>query len=489
MVGSMKKKSLVRLPRRRVLQAGTAAAAAFTLPSGLFGCGPQKPTGRVPKTIDPQPYDNAVRVAFAPAAIAEDGDRFPMGVQAGAMRALSVLLWTQTDSTAPTRLRVWREVEEEGQVALVKDEPVAADANGFIHVPTQGLAPATVYRYGFFSDDLTVRGGLGRFRTAYPDDWREPLTFSATACTHYRNMPFRTLARSASEELDLFLHLGDISYNDEANYPDDFRRLWRRTLQDEGYRALLSSTGWYACWDDHETSNNLNPEREAHDPRRLNAAVDSFYEALAVERGESGRHYKSYRWGQTAEFFVLDCRTERKPSTRETADAEYLSPEQLAWLTAGLAASPAHFKIVLNSVPIAALPPVWVDLGDRWQGYPAQREKLLSFIDQHAIENVWFIAGDFHMGMIHRVEADGPRRRMWEICAGPGGNANNPLSLLLNDPQNRAYAFPAKQFEYASGALGTTFFTLDPEENSMRVRFIDPATGEVRYDGTLRQEA
>ena len=61
-------------------------------------------------------------------------------------------------------------------------------------------------------------------------------------------------------------------------------------------------------------------------------------------------------------------------------EAEYLSPAQFDWLVAGLQASPAVFKIVLNSVPIGEFP--YPSVRDRWAGYPAQREALLSAINR-----------------------------------------------------------------------------------------------------------
>ena len=58
------------------------------------------------------------------------------------------------------------------------------------------------------------------------------------------------------------------------------------------------------------------------------------------------RMWRSFRWGRTLELFVLDTRGERRPSTRHTPHAEYLSPAQFAWLTDGLARSDAAFKFV-----------------------------------------------------------------------------------------------------------------------------------------------
>ncbi len=468
----------MKLNRREVLVGGAAAVAA--------ACGSAPPKGDGPRPIFPDEYDHATPTDFSPDALPENGGLFPMGVQAGAMRQDGALLWTFVEGAAAVRLRVWRDTDEVGTVALAKDVDVSPDAAGYLKVPVDGLAPATWYRYGFFHPSLSQRSLLGRFRTAFPDDWREPITLGGSACTNFRMQPYRALRYMARQPLDAFVHLGDISYNDSASVLADFRRLWRRTLTDAGYRELLSSTGWYATWDDHEIANDLNPETA--DPLRIATGKQAFFESLPVEKGEQGQLWRSYRWGGTAELFLLDCRTERRPSTIGTAEATYVSRAQLEWLKGALEQSSAHFKIVLNSVPITLMPPpLWGNQNDRWQGYAAQRDELLSFIVEREVRNVWFLSGDFHMGLVMRVEKEGPRNRLWEIACGPGGNGNNPLALVWDSPQNREVAFPKAQFEYASGQVAATLLTFDPKDDSVRVRFVDPDTESVRYDAVLRE--
>ena len=471
---------LKKLRRRDVLAGGSAAGV-------LLACGgkrPEEPTG--PRQINPQEYDGAVLTDFAPASVAQDDSLFSLGIQAGAMTEGSALLWTFAQEKLETRLRVWRDAESPSQIHLAKNVLVPYDSAGYAKIPVDTLAPATWYRYAFFQGD-TRRSPIGKFRTAWPPDWSEPLTVAASTCTHFRNMPYASLVAAARQPIDAFLHLGDISYNDGSSSIDSFRQRWHQTLKDPGYRAVLAQAGWYATWDDHEITNNFNPETV--DPTLLATGKAAFFETLAVEPGPSNRLWRSYRWGGTAEFFVLDSRTERKPSTRETPDAQYLSPEQLAWLQESLAASPAHFKVLLNSVPIANLTGnLWGGQADRWQGYAAQREKLLAFIDANDIKNVFFVAGDFHMGSVHRLEKSGPRRRMWEVMAGPGANGPNPITLVWESPENRETAFPKAQFNYVSGNFAVTTLTFNPKDDSVVVRFIDPATDAVSYEARLTQE-
>lgn len=465
-----------RLTRREVLAGAGALAAASA-------CGPAGPP-----TIDPQRYDGAVRTAFGPESIPEDLARFTLGVQSGAARPDRILLWTYASSAAPLALRVWRDVPgTQSEVMLVEDVAATPTSGGYVKVAVDTLAPATWYRFAFFTPDFSVRSRVGRFRTAYPDDWSEPLTVAATSCTKTSWAPYKALSLQASLEHDLFLHLGDQSYNDPAFQLEEYRDKWKATRADVGYRDAFAAASMLAVWDDHEIINDF--DGESVNPVQLANAKDAFFEMNASEEDLDRRLWRSYRWGRTAEFFQLDCRSERKPSTRETAAAEYVSAAQLEWLLGALEASPAKFKVLLNSVPITWMPaPLWGNQADRWQGYVAQRDALLDAILDRNLGPVVFLSGDFHVGFVAHVESEGRRRGLWDIACGPGGQGNNPLGLLTEpgaDPANRELAWPAAQFEYATGAVGTTLVTFDPKKETLRVRFLDPSTGAARFDREL----
>src|SRR5690606_3682142 len=100
---------------------------------------------------------------------------------------------------------------------------------------------------------------------------------------------------------------------DGAENLEEYRRKWRDWMQSDGYKRGLATVGHYACGDDHEVDNNRNPETISAAHRE--AALLAFVEHVAVEPGPDQRLWRSYRWGDTAEILVLDCRSERKPST------------------------------------------------------------------------------------------------------------------------------------------------------------------------------
>lgn len=437
---------------------------------------------------EPEPEDGATLVRFDPEIHALSDELFPRGVQSGGMGSTFALLLTHTGAVGPLWLRVWRATETPGSIMLVHEREVTA-TDGFVKLRVEGLGPAW-YHFAFFDEAAGLRSRIGRFRTAFgPGDLR-PLTIAGLACTNLAQAPFTALSMTAELDADVLVHLGDMVYADEANTLPEYREIWSRTLSDPGYKEAYARAGLYATWDDHEFQNNPNPERI--DPAKLGAAKQAYLESVAIETDAEGRIWRSHRWGHTAEIFVLDSRLERQPSTRQTPDATYLGEAQLSWLLRALEESPCVFKLILNSVPFSRLGGLWeVGIADRWQGYAAQRERLLNHLVDRSIENVFFLSGDFHCGFISRVEPSGPGARYWELLMGPTApNSPNPIAALADSGDlPREDVFPASQFLFGTGnRFTTTQLTFDPLNLEVRAQYVSArelTRGQVLFDGLI----
>lgn len=453
--------------------------------------------------LDPQPVDQATPSAFEPEAIAVDDAAFPLSPAAGAMRDDEAIVTGKATAAASVTLRVWRDTATAGQVALVEERTVTADAGGFLKEAVTGLAPDTIYRYGWFtgtSPAFTGRSEIGRFRTPPPAGGLVQLELGATTCvgseieaSHALIVPFPALSAIAAEEPDLILHLGDASYNDDALTLGEYRDAWVSTLSEQGYRDLMPSSGIYMTWDDHEVDDNYDPE--TIDPQRLADAKDAFFETLPVERGDENRLWTSYQWGDTVEVIVTDLRSERLPSTRLTPAPQFITAAQMAFLKERLANSTATFKLVFSSVNMTNLGEAWdvpSAYADRWEGWGAQRDELLDFIVDEGVRNVFFLAGDIHVGFVGRLEPEGhPYAKMWEITVGPAASDTNPLGIFYegSDEAQRDGIFGCNQFVFAHGRNQVaTWLALDPGNETIGVRFTDVETGEVLFDEVLQQE-
>jgi alkaline phosphatase D len=313
-----------------------------------------------------------------------------------------------------------------------------------------------------------VQSGTGRFRTALaPGDLR-PITFGATCCTKH-GYSLSTLDHAASrQDLDAFLQLGDTVYCDGAEDLAGFRTKWSDGLAHPSHQVLRASTSLISTWDDHELFNNWNPEKLPEAQYR--AGLQSFFEHQPLRRGPTDGIWRSLKWGDTAEIFVLDCRGERRPSKEQ-----YISRAQQDWLTSGLSRSTAAFKLILNSVPISSFPGVLfgATADDRWEGFPEQREKILGFIETQGIRGVLWIAGDLHLGSMGRVSQKGPGSKAIEVLVGPGGQTSNPSPSYPSKPQ----------FDWSTGRNNYTTFGLDPSALSVQVKYFD-GRGTVLADQT-----
>lgn len=421
-------------------------------------------------------------IAFDPEAIPLDDETFPLAVMAGEMKPTSIMVTVFIADGAPKTLRIWRKSQEDGFVELIHEAPMIPTPEGYAKLAVEGLCPGTWYYYGFFAGDpdaFTGRSIIGEVRTAIADDALETLTIAMTACNG-SSLDWPALEVTADEYYDVFIHLGDMAYNDGAETLEEYRASWKKYLSVAGFKLAYARAGLYATWDDHEIDDNSNFDRETMDPQELQRrqnAMDAYFELVPIDaEGPSYRLWRSFRWGMTAEIIVLDCRYERRPSQKL-----YISALQMMFLKDRLLNSPCHFKIVMNSVPITNMPLPWdIAANDRWEGYPGQRKEVMDFITQNDITNVWFLSGDFHVCFVSRLEPSGSAlaNRTREIAV-TGGNENPIPEILtqLNQPQ----------FDYGTHKARGCVLTFDPMADAVNVRFIDPQSGVDLYNKSLTQ--
>jgi alkaline phosphatase D len=428
----------------------------------LLGCAPEEDPGGIAAPID----DDRGR-SGPPIGLPQSG-AFPLGVASGDVDSVTgrVVLWARHDAELALRVAVWVRGG-----ALVVEANVGKGEGGFVHTEVGNLSPGVWHEYAFVEivqGKRIARSPIGRFRAPYGADESPELLLGTYACTK-QGRDFSTLNRAAERELDAVLLLGDGSYNDDCSTLSQYRSKWTANLATPAYRAIRSQAPFLATWDDHEVANNWDPEKIG--AAQLAAATQTFFEHQPLSRLASpNRIWRSRRFGTTLEVFVLDCKGERRSSRNE-----YVSREQLEWLKSGLASSPCAFKLIMSSLPIGNFPWPWDFVKHlRWWGFPAQRQEILRFIDDRAIEGVVWLAGDFHVGTVGRVDEDGVGAGQFEVLCGPGAQRGNPLVYTLND----------RQWPFATAESNMTFFHLDPDSGRAVVQHV-AGDGEVLHETTL----
>lgn len=416
---------------------------------------------------------------FDPTAFTEAEADFLFGVQAGDPGRDGAILWTHYAKSTPIEVVVFEHGTDDRGGALYLREPVTPSATGFVHVEVDGLAPDTRYRFCFVVSPPgatpTQRSRIGHFRTVPAERTLRVVTFGGTSCVNQDYRPYRVLNRAAEAELDFFLVTGDAAYMDGAKTIDDYRDKWRLAFDTDGYRALFSSTGVFSTWDDHEVYDNWDPERV--DANILSYAKTTYLEHMALRLDPAATGWKlwrSQRYGRTVEVFMLDCRSERLPSTRLTSNSLYLSRAQMDWLKKGLRDSPCVFKVIANTVPITDMPANYPSDKDRWEGYEQQRHEILSHIaGPPGVPGVLWLSGDFHFGSVAMVDPPGGKfADQWEIFMGQGANMPNPAWPALEG---------VPQFTFVTGENNYVKFVCDPiaQPPTITATFIDGDGAEL----------
>ncbi|MGI8692564.1 MAG: alkaline phosphatase D family protein, partial [Geodermatophilaceae bacterium] len=247
------------------------------------------------------------------------------------------------------------------------------------------------------------------------------------------------------------------SYPDRLHNPSEVTGLDQlRTLTDYRNRQALYKTDpaiqlahsrfpWVLTWDDHEVENNyatLIDEIDDTGERRQGPvefarqranSYQAYYEHMpirpAVRPGSpSYQIYRSFDYGDLLRVAVLDTRQYRtdqpgdfpgdfgaEDAGRANVDGSMTGDQQEQWLQRQLRNSPALWNALAqqtlmtrvrfpNVDPSVPLP--YITNLDQWDGYFAQRQRIVDFLDRAAISNPVVLAGDIHSSWFSDINID-----------------------------------------------------------------------------------
>jgi phosphodiesterase/alkaline phosphatase D-like protein len=433
---------------------------------------------------------------------------FRFGVAAGEITSTSAILWTRAPASGNTRLVV----RLGSQVVAARVLQASAASDLTVQSRVTGLRPGRRYTYLFTHGARASETGAFTTAPAPTADRRIRFAISGDAdATPGQSGAavfdrFRIYARMAAERNDFNINLGDTIYSDSgvAGPPARTRaEKWQKYklgLALPPLRRLRASTGLYSHWDDHEFVNDFS--RSEHGGAIYAAGVQAFrdYSPAAYSR-ESGL-YRSVRWGRHLELFFLDersfrsgkvttgCGNDLAPTAPQPVRDAFaslapglrapvppacltaindptrtmLGARQYAAFTNAIKASRATWKVVVNEVPIQqyyALP------YDRWEGYAAERERLLRSLQANT-KNVVFLTTDAHANLVNEVRfrtlgLDPESSGMWEVVTGPA--ATNTFAKEID----RFFGMPG-----SGTAIAALFFKPRPPNGlGMRCAAID----------------
>lgn len=386
---------------------------------------------------------------------------FTLGVASGEPAPDGFVIWTRlapeplaADGGMPRQaLQVGWEVAEDARFARVVASGTAIarpELAHAVHVEVAGLAPARPYHYRFRAGTEVSRTGHARTAPA-PGAVPARLRFVNAGCQHYEHGHFTAWKHIAAEpDLDFVFHYGDYIYEYRGRGPGqpgwgplvrphlgeeiialpDYRQRYAQYRLDPDLQAAHAAHPFLISYDDHEVDNNWAGEVSEEDGSsrfpiavppevfvlRKAAAFQAWYEHMPVRRAAMPRGpditaYRRLDFGTLARVHVLDTRQFRddqpcgdgaKAACPEVfrADAQMLGPVQEAWLLDGLAASPGRWNILAQQVPMMRreLRAGAISM-DKWDAYPAARQRLLDGIAERRVANPVVLSGDVHVAL------------------------------------------------------------------------------------------
>jgi alkaline phosphatase D len=391
------------------------------------------------------------------------GDTFQHGIASGDPLTDRVVIWTRV-SRADGDVRVrWKLARDEalGDIVAEGETTAAADRDHTVHVDVEGLEPGTTYHYGFEAEDESSPAG----RTKTLPDAPERLRFAMCSCAKFNAGFFNAYARIAErDDLDFLLHLGDYIYEASNTPPKtqtpgadigrpfdpvgecrtlaDYRTRYSQYRSDPDVQRLHAALPMIATLDDHELADGAwAGGADAHDPAehgpwtaRRDEAFRARWEwlpARAPDRGDPTRVFRTVEVGELARLHLLDVRSRRdQPALEPEANdpsRSMLGAEQHRWLEESMSRSAPGWTIVATP---AILTHTWLERPaepvltallklklmdedgegpdeDQWDGYPAERERLLRLL--RATDDAVVLSGDIHVSVAGEVrDDDGP---------------------------------------------------------------------------------
>jgi phosphodiesterase/alkaline phosphatase D-like protein len=297
---------------------------------------------------------------------------------------------------------------------------------------------------------------------------------------------------------------------------------YRQNLAMSNLQKLRSSNGVYNHWDDHEFINDFGPNEtlvakaaagnvvQVPGGSVYGAGVKAFRDYMPVTYSSKDGIYRSFRWGKNLELFFLDERSFRSakagsptigtcnnpstnqpdfaPTAPQTIRNEFaffspslalpvsaaciaaindpnrtlLGARQLGKFEGAIMKSKATFKAIVNEVPIQQF---YAAPYDRWEGYAAERTKVLTFLKNN-VKNVIFLTTDDHGNIANDARFNtfpsegGPTNSgIFDVTTGPvaTGTFEREINTALNSTTPPGAGRSADQLFFTPQPTATPF--------------------------------
>lgn len=408
-----------------------------------------------------------------PRAFNEDLAPFFHGVASGDPLEDRVIIWTRVTPTilGPSVDVEWMMATDTELTNVVASGTVSTspERDYTVKVDVAGLDAGQTYYYVFkFEDDYSL---VGKTKTVPTQDVNH-LRFAVVSCSNYQSGFFNGYQRiSERTDLDAVIHLGDYIYEyrdkqvgdenlfeqrpilpaEELISLDEYRIRYSTYRLDQQLVNMHQQHPIIAVWDDHEAANNAykygagnhNTGEGTWTERKANIK-QAYFEWMPIRDQEDNKVFRKIAYGNLMDLIMMDTRLEGRDiqiydiedAGLQSATRSILGAEQRQWLFTQLVSSDAKWKVLGNQVIFAefnigfasefgfggSYESVESSYLDTWDGYPAERDRVLDLIKDNEIDNVVLLTGDAHVSFA------------FDLSKRP--SAYPEFAGLSNDPQD-----------------------------------------------------
>ncbi|KAL7748334.1 hypothetical protein RI367_006295 [Sorochytrium milnesiophthora] len=383
--------------------------------------------------------------------------QFLHGVASGDPEDTSVILWTKVTPSSPSlTVNVTYEVSDSDSFAnIIESYQASTDASVdfTVKVEATNLQPRQHYWFRFRAGN-NITSPVGRTKTlpsAGAD--LDQVNIAAVSCSCYPYGFFNAYRSMAARDLDLWLHLGDYIYEYGSQEKwfgeskigrdvqpthdlytlEDYRTRHALYKGDADLQLLHATHPLMPIWDDHEFANdawrdgaqNQDPNSPIPWSERRISAARAYFEYMPIRQVQADnwlRIYRNFRLGNLVEIVLTDTRIIARDQTDtligiNAENRTMMGPDQEKWFSDTLTAAQndgVQYKLVGEQVMVC----LFVDLfsqylhvfglptpfsWDSFDGYPANRRRILDTIKNNNIKDVVFVTGDFHASFAFEV--------------------------------------------------------------------------------------
>ncbi|KAI0748329.1 PhoD-like phosphatase-domain-containing protein [Daedaleopsis nitida] len=330
------------------------------------------------------------------------------------------------------------------------------DVDFTLKVEAQNLEPDTHYWFQFADcTNSSSVSPVGATRTiSSPDTAADqvnggvPLTFAVFSCSQYQQGYFNAYGVAAhNTSAEIFVHLGDYIYESLGNGASigrqtlgrelatiaDYRLRLNQYRTDASLRIAHEKAPWITVWDDHEVADNawkagtadsndtsvgcsFSPSGACFTDRKL-AAVRAYHEWMPIRQVDPDdklRIWRNFQIGKLLDLTMLDTRQYDRDITdvyyntivnsiADVTNRSLMGTEQEDWFYDTLSASLARgaiWRVVGQQIVFTQLNESGGFDVDAWDGYRANRNRVLDHLYNGNISNTLILSGDSHANWV-----------------------------------------------------------------------------------------